>query len=213
MVAGNVERRPVGALGRMGIVAAAHAALILLVGRGLVIVPPLLDKPDDVVTRFYDQPVIHDEPPPAVQPRIENRDILVPPPEVVHIDAALDDMITAQPEVPDDIVVDDTGSGSAAIPKIEGVRMDGRHPLTQPMYPPWDRRAGNEGTLDVEVYVLPTGRVGDARVARSSGFDGLDQSAIAEAKRSWRLSPATRDGVPFAQWYKVRVTFKLTNER
>ena len=47
--------------------------------------------------------------------------------------------------------------------------------------------------------------------ARSSGFERLDQSAIDEAKRSWRLVPATKAGVPFAQWYKVRVTFKLTS--
>ncbi len=35
---------------------------------------------------------------------------------------------------------------------------------------------------------------------------------LEEAKRNWRLIPATRDGVPIAQWYKVRVTFKLTNQ-
>jgi hypothetical protein len=39
----------------------------------------------------------------------------------------------------------------------------------------------------------------------------LDQSAVDEAKRRWRLQPATRDGVPFAQWHKLRVVFELRN--
>jgi len=58
--------------------------------------------------------------------------------------------------------------------------------------------------------VLPNGRVGDARIVRSTGYERLDKSALDEAKRNWRLVPATRDGQPVAQWYKVRVTFKLT---
>ena len=54
--------------------------------------------------------------------------------------------------------------------------------------------------------------MGEARIVRSTGFERLDRSALEEARRSWRLIPATRDGVPIAQWYKVRVTFKLTNQ-
>ena len=30
---------------------------------------------------------------------------------------------------------------------------------------------GNEGSVDIEIYVLPNGRVGDARILRSSGFE------------------------------------------
>jgi len=96
---------------------------------------------------------------------------------------------------------------------VVNARQDARHPLSQPRYPQSEIRGENEGNADVEVYVLPNGRVGDARIVKSSGFERLDQSAIDEAKRNWRLVPATRDGVPFAQWYKVRVTFKLTNAR
>ena len=63
--------------------------------------------------------------------------------------------------------------------------------------------------MDIEIYVLPNGRVGDARIVKSSGFERLDRSALDEASRNWRLMPATRDGVPFAQWYRLRVIFKL----
>ena len=74
-------------------------------------------------------------------------------------------------------------------------------------------RAGNTGTADIEVYVLPNGRVGDARIVKSTGFESLDRSAMEEAKRKWRLAPATRDGVPFAQWHRLRVTFRLNQQR
>jgi len=213
MVAGNVERRTTGALGRMGIVVGAHAALILLVGRGLGIVPPLIDKPDDLSTTFIHEalpPIV--DPPPLQDPPLQATTIRVPVPEDRQFEPVVENAIGAQPIEPGDIATDTgEGGGSNAIPELVGVRQDARHPLSQPRYPSPDIREGNEGNADVEVYVLPNGRVGDARIARSSGFERLDQSAIDEAKRNWRLIPATRGGEPVAQWYKVRVTFKLTN--
>jgi periplasmic protein TonB len=212
MVAGNVERRSMGALGRMGIVAGAHAALILLVGRGLGIVPPLIDdKPDDLITTIVDEHPIRDDFPPTLDPKRETLTIRVPMPEDPPFEPDVrETTIVAQPDRPGDIDID-TGPGSNTIADFIGVRQDARHPLSQPRYPSPDIREGNEGNADVEVYVLPNGRVGDARIARSSGFERLDQSAIEEAKRNWRLVPASRGGAPIAQWYKVRVTFKLTN--
>lgn len=213
MVAGNVERRPVGALGRMGIVAAAHAALILLVGRGLGIVPPLIETPQRLQATIVDDHPIDDERPPTIDPKLESTAVRVPVPDQTEFEPVVENTIVAQPVEPGSIDTGEGGAGSAAIPKIEGVRVDARHPLSQPRYPSSATRDGSEGNVDVELYVLPNGRVGDARIARSSGFESLDQSTIDEAKRNWRLVPATRDGVPFAQWYKLRVTFKLTKDR
>jgi protein TonB len=210
MVAGNVERRTTGALGRMGIVAGAHAALIFLVGRGLGIVPPLIDQPKEIETTIIDRTPIDDDPPPRVDPTLEHQTVTVPLPDERHFDDPAPDVIAAQPVEPGHIDID-TGPGTNAVQDFVGVRQDARHPLSQPRYPSPDIREGNEGNADVEVYVLPNGHVGDARIARSSGFERLDQSAVEEAKRNWRLVPATRAGVAVAQWYKVRVTFKLTN--
>ena len=96
-------------------------------------------------------------------------------------------------------------------PALMAARQDTRYPLTQPTYPARDIREGNEGTVELEIYVLPTGRIGDARVVRSTGSPTLDQSAVDEAKRKWRMLPATRDGEPFAQWHRLKVTFNLRN--
>ena len=59
--------------------------------------------------------------------------------------------------------------------------------------------------------MLPNGRVGDARIVRSSGFE-RSTVTLDEARRNWRLLPATRDGEPFAQWHRLRVVFKLKNQ-
>lgn len=211
MVAGNVERRSMGALGRMGIVAGMHVAVIFLIARSLGIVPPIL-QPERIEVTPVDQPAVEEDPAPAVGPKIADPTIFVPMPDDAPPEQTQSEGISAKPIDPRQTVIE--GPGTTDIPGlVVNARQDARHPLSQPRYPSPDIREGNEGNADVEVYVLPNGRVGDARIARSSGFERLDQSAIEEAKRSWRLAPATRDGVPFAQWYKVRVTFKLTNAR
>jgi len=61
--------------------------------------------------------------------------------------------------------------------------------------------------------VQPNGRVGDARVIRGSGYDLFDRAALEEARRNWRMLPATRNGEPYAQWYRLRVVFKLKNQQ
>jgi protein TonB len=90
-------------------------------------------------------------------------------------------------------------------------RSDPRRPLTQPEYPPSSRRAGETGTVILEVYVLENGRAGDVRVKKSSGFEKLDEAAVREVKRSWRLKPGTENGKPVPMWGQFAVTFKLTD--
>jgi protein TonB len=108
-----------------------------------------------------------------------------------------------------------TGVGTAAsIPTpavVLDAAVDPRHPLTQPAYPMAAIRTNEEGALSLAVLVGTDGRVHDAKVARSSGSDRLDQAAVTEAKARWHLRPATRDGRPFEQWLTLRVVFRLEN--
>jgi protein TonB len=192
----------------MGVVAALHVAALFMIARSLGLVPPLV-TPDPIVTNIIDEPPPVDDPPPRTEPDLTpTQTFHLPEPEAPPID---DDppppVITEPPEGPPQII-----GPSSTGPVIVGVRPDPRYPLSQPPYPPRAIREGGTGTADIEVYVLPSGRVGDARVVRSTGFDALDASALEEAKRKWRLIPATRDGVAYAQWHRLRVTFKL-NER
>jgi protein TonB len=70
-------------------------------------------------------------------------------------------------------------------------------------------RFGVEGAVTIELRVGPDGRVREARVQRSSGFPRLDAAALEEARRVWRLQPATFDGSPVEAWHAVRVSFRL----
>ena len=205
----TAEKRSLGAAGRMGVVMSMHLALLLLLMRGMGIRIPVVEGPRDITTTVIDEHRTQEDPPPVAFPHTDIP-IWMPEPDRVTVEQ--------DPPVKDRIVGEthpgggETGSGSAVPqPQIVGVRVDAHHPLTQPSYPAARIRFNDEGAVELEIYVLPDGRVGDARVLKSSGFEDFDRAALQEARRSWRLLPATRDGRPLAQWYSLRVVFKLKN--
>jgi len=209
MAAVAAQTRPLGALGRMSLVAAIHVAVLFAImrslGIGSVPVEERMEATIEKVERAPDEP-----PPPPVAPLVRNESVVLPELPLDNLQFEAQDVISLPPQ-PE--YVEPPPGGSAVVqPEIVGVRLDPRNPLTQPPYPPSMVRQGHQGTLELEVYVLPSGRVGDARVIRSAGWEEFDRSAIAEAKRYWRLLPATRDGVAIAQWHKLRVTFKLKEQ-
>lgn len=210
MAAVAAERRPLGALGRMSLVAGLHVAVLFAIARSLGIGAPM-EPPPPMVSE-----IIQETRPPEVLPRIPEPDVTTTQQSVVLPLVPIDDMAFEPQDVisgppPDAVFVEDPPPVMPQ-PKLVGVRQDPRHPLSKPEYSPRMIREGNQGTIEVEVYVMPNGRVADARVVKSTGFTELDLAAMAEAKRNWKLLPATRDGVPIAQWHRLRVTFKL-NER
>jgi protein TonB len=191
----------------------------LHVGFGALIVAGLTLKNDGALpfepitaTVIRESPVDRDLVPP-VEPAIPRQriDAWTPPHPEHPPEAALDtDAQELTTTVTD--TVPTTGGRGAIVgdpdPVIRSVRPDPRHPLTQPPYPPAARRLGEQGVAVVSVYVLPNGQVGDARIAASSGFQRLDATALEHARR-WRLLPATRDAAPYAEWYSVRVVFRI----
>jgi protein TonB len=199
-----------GALGRMTIVAGIHLAVFYCIaaGLGVVPVPPIVSMDATVIND--ERPII--EPPPLPPPPLDNPRPQVSEP-LVQIDTqsepATIDFDVRPIEEP---IGPATGSAVVEAPGTR-VMQDSRFPLTQPAYPPASKRDGEQGTAEVEVYVLPNGRVGDVRIARTTGFERLDRAALQEARQSWRFKPATRAGEAVAEWYKVRVVFKLTETR
>ena len=59
--------------------------------------------------------------------------------------------------------------------------------------------------------VSEDGKVTEAKVDKSSGFERLDEAALKEALNRWRLMPGTINGKPQAMQYRFQVTFKLTD--
>jgi len=78
----------------------------------------------------------------------------------------------------------------------------------KPPYPKTAFRVGAEGTVDVEVEVNADGTVGAVKVARSSGHDALDQSAL-DAIARWRFRSARKDGAMQKSMVIVPITFRL----
>lgn len=212
MIARTAEKR-FGALGRMGLVAAIHVAALFVIARSLGIVPGIPEVEPLIGTVIDEPEPVPLPPPPIVDPRLENPLVFVPRPDEPLVEQELppppiDGIGTTSDPPP----VGQTGSAEPQ-PVIEAVRLDARHPLTQPPYPASLIRSGTEGSVDVEVFVQPNGRVGNARVVRSSGHELFDRATLDEARRNWRLLPATRNGEPYAQWYRLRVVFKLKNQQ
>jgi periplasmic protein TonB len=192
------------------LIIALHAGMYYVLNSGLSqhLVDVVLGP---IETRMIEEAPDTDEPPPPPPPKIETPPPFVPPPEVsIELPAettqstAIQTVTNVRPTAPPPPVAQPTVPRTAP-------RSDTRRPLSQPEYPPSSRRAGEAGTVILEVYVLETGRVGEARVKQSSGFPRLDEAAVREVKRSWRLVPGTENGKPVPMWGQFAVTFKLTD--
>ena len=67
--------------------------------------------------------------------------------------------------------------------------------LTPPEYPAVSRRMGEEGKLVLRVELDEQGRIDTAKVISSSGYERLDNAALAAVK-NWQCNPSLRDGQP-----------------
>lgn len=67
--------------------------------------------------------------------------------------------------------------------------------LSPPAYPAISRRMGEEGKLVLRVELDESGRIDDAKVLNSSGYERLDTAALAAVK-SWHCNPSLRNGQP-----------------
>jgi protein TonB len=64
--------------------------------------------------------------------------------------------------------------------------------------------------VSLAVLVQESGEIGEVRVAKSSGFPRIDEAAVKEVQRNWRLVPGTEDGKPVAMWHTFAITSRLT---
>jgi periplasmic protein TonB len=148
--------------------------------------PPLFTPPP---AAFVPPPEIHVELPP-------------PPPKstAITVVAPVRPVPTPAPPAP------------APAPLAEPVRVmpkiDPGH-SRDPEYPPTSRRLGEEGSLILQVLVEADGRVTDSKLVQTSGFDRLDQAALAGVKGNYRFVPGTVDGKPAPMWFTFRFTWKL----
>ena len=78
----------------------------------------------------------------------------------------------------------------------------------KPPYPPISRRLNEQGKTTVRVLIGADGQPQRAEIARSSGFDRLDQAALTTVMR-WRYVAGKRGGVAEAMWFNVPINWVL----
>lgn len=71
-------------------------------------------------------------------------------------------------------------------------------------------RLNEQGKVVVRVLIGKNGRALNARIAKSSGFDRLDQAAL-RAVLNWRYVPGTVDGQAQDMWFDAPINFKQRN--
>ena len=184
---------------------------VLSSGLGATIVRIVAPHPQ---ARFIDDPIVRDvQPPPG--PAIDQPRPVVTLPDVdvaPHVDGPAGDSITVAPGDPPVAQVLPPAQTLKPVSVRTPPSATGRGAHTPlPEYPSAARRAGEAGTVTLTCYVSEAGRCGEVSVVRSSGFENLDEAAIAEVRRNWRFVPAKENGKPVAAWHSFAITFRLTD--
>jgi protein TonB len=193
-------------LSGLGFVILLHILVVYIVASGLghQAVEAVMGPIETRVIEEAKKPTDEAPPPP---PKIETPPPFVPPPEIDIAPEAVAAPTTA---------ITNVQSKTAAPPPPPppptadvAPRSNPKRPVSQPDYPSASQRMGEEGVVTLALYVLEDGRVGDARVEKSSGFPRLDEAAVSHAKARWKLLPGTREGKPVAMWTQMNVRFQL----
>ena len=101
------------------------------------------------------------------------------------------------------------GTGGGAYRPGSGVSAPELITQVKPQYTTEAMRAKIQGKVWLEVVVMPDGRPGEIKIARSLDRTfGLDEEAI-KAMRQWRFRPGTRMGAPVPVQVVVEMEFSL----
>lgn len=196
----------------IGIVIAMHVAGYYVIESGLsraiieLVAPP-------VETKIIEEDVPQEElPPPPPPPDIVEPPPFIPPPDIpiqiqTQSTTAIQAVTTERPPV---VAPPAPKPAPVAEVPVTKAGFDPKRPIrsNEDYYPSASIRAGEEGVTTVDIYVDPNGRVTDARIKTSSGFERLDEATLKYVK-TWRMKPATRGGVPEGDWVTVPVRWKL----
>lgn len=152
------------------------------------------------------KPVLSQAPTPVQQPAPELLAVADPTPAAnaplgVITPVAATELVTAP--------VSPVPPAPAAPPRVELPSSDADYLQNpKPPYPPLSKRLGEQGKVVVRALIGLDGTAQQVQIKQSSGFERLDQSALATVQR-WRYVPGKRAGVAEAMWFNVPITFVL----
>lgn len=169
--------------------------------------------PPDIKTKIIDEEKPPEEaPPPPPPPEIPiEPPPFVPPPEVSVQTAptpnAITNVVTTPPPPSPPIMAPQPARQAVvAAPKMDAKKSRS----CDEYYPAASSRAEEEGVVQIKCYIGLNGKCDQISVAKSSGFDRLDDAAQKCAKDLLRFVPQSKDGVAEATWYDFNVRFKMT---
>jgi protein TonB len=208
-----------------GSVVLFHVAALWALQTGLLRKAVEVIVPVAMLTDIVTPPAPKVEPapptPPAPVPRVQTQPRQPPAPQPVAIadptpsPTAPTGLVAPQPPAPPIAapVAPPAAAAPAAAPaapaKLELPSSDADYLQNPaPPYPPISKRLGEQGKVLVRVLIGGDGTPQKAELRQSSGFDRLDQAALATAMR-WRYLPGRRAGVPEAMWFTVPMIFVL----
>ncbi len=217
--------RPVN---RHAIIAASvvlfHVAALWALQSGLLRRAVEVIVPAEVIAEFIEPPQPKVEPPPPVprpaapvrQPAVKRTEPLPPPPLPVAIadtapaPTAPAGVMAPQPAAPPVAApVAVAPAAPPAPPRVELPSSDADYLQNpKPAYPPISKRLGEQGKVVVRVLIGVDGTAQRAEIRQSSGYDRLDQAALATVQR-WRYVPGKRGGMAEAMWFNVPINFVL----
>ena len=209
-----------------GAVVVLHVGFIWALQSGLLIRAAEIIVPAQILTRFVDPPAPKVEPvkpvppaPPApVKKAVTRTTPIQPTPQPIAIadptpsPNAPAGVVAPQPPAP---VVAPVAAAPAAPPAppappvVQLPSSDADYLQNpRPAYPAISRRLGEQGKSVIRVLIGTDGLPQRGEIGKSSGFDRLDQAAMASVMR-WRFVPGKRNGVPEAMWFNVPVNWVL----
>jgi protein TonB len=211
----------------VGSVVVFHVAALWALQTGLLRRAVEIVVPAEILSEFITPPAPRADAPkppapatPAPQPRrTVQRPALPPAPQPLAIadptpaPSAPAGVLTPQPPAPP--IAAPVAAAPAAPPappapvRVELPSSDADYLNNpKPAYPPLSKRLGEQGKVVVRVLIGVDGAPQKAEIRTSSGFERLDQAALATVLR-WRYVPGKRAGVAEAMWFNVPINFVL----
>ncbi|MES1980768.1 MAG: energy transducer TonB [Pseudomonadota bacterium] len=200
------------ALGVVGL----HVAFIWALQSGLLIRAAEIIIPAEVLTQFIEPPAPKVEPVPPKPPEPVKKPVKtsVPPPMPLAVAdptpapnapfGVTTPAPLAPPTPPAPAPAAPTAAPSMQLPSSDASYLQN----PKPPYPPISRRMNEQGKSIIRVLIGIDGSPQKAEIAKSSGYDRLDQAAMTTVMR-WRYVPGKRNGVPEEMWFNVPINWVL----
>ncbi|MES2401547.1 MAG: TonB family protein [Pseudomonadota bacterium] len=198
------------ALGVVGL----HVAFIWVLQSGLLMRAAEIIIPAEVLTQFIEPPAPKVEPVPPKPPEPVKKPVVKTPVQPPMPLAVPDP--TPSPNAPVGVVTPPPPAPPApapaappAAPAMQLPSSDASYLANpKPPYPPISRRLNEQGKSIIRVLIGIDGSPQKAEIAKSSGYDRLDQAALTTVMR-WRYVPGKRNGVPEEMWFNVPINWVL----